>query len=546
MDESNQSSKRPPVVAATAKAIEALPAADTEAGYYKHYSSGLAVRVMPARQGKPAVKTLCLYYQDQTGQRRPHKLGRYRRTTDPQRPGYMTLAEASEEINRLLRDMSNGIYPTRVTAAGSDAPEVAVATAAKFSTMTVDQLVKAYLGFTGNTQYRAPKTHTENQLQLAILTDALGSRPAISITPDDAATLALKVALRDRPLKKASTTAKTSNGMARAFVGAARKAFNWQLARENEAYVNPFAFIVKRPEITAIMSSTAHEPHLLNDVEIAHVWRLLADVNGPGSASVARALLLTLVTGQRPGEVASMDSREIHPANYVSLHTGAAAVSGKWWRIPWQKRKMRRKKERVNKQDLLVYLPPLALKIIGDYVGPIFPSPNPNLTHKPITEDSMSRLINKKLSGDGQWLGLSSEWRPNDLRKTARSKLSALKCPWDIGERIIGHQVGELDTVYNLYNYAEEKAKWSTAWADHIGVILKNADSAAPTDVRLNDDYDVDELRRLVSRMSLTAAGKHLGISGNAVKKRCQKHGIEWPDQGHWIKTEHRGYKNAV
>lgn len=43
---------------ATVKAIEALPAALTKAGYYRNFSGHLSVRVRPAKPKKRPIKTL--------------------------------------------------------------------------------------------------------------------------------------------------------------------------------------------------------------------------------------------------------------------------------------------------------------------------------------------------------------------------------------------------------------------------------------------------------------------------------------------------------
>ncbi len=45
-----------------------------------------------------------------------------------------------------------------------------------------------------------------------------------------------------------------------------------------------------------------------------------------------------------------------------------------------------------------------------------------------------------------------------------------------------------------------------------------------------------EELGALVWEMSLVKVGRHFGVSGNAVKKRCTNLGIERPPVGHWAK----------
>ena len=46
----------------------------------------------------------------------------------------------------------------------------------------------------------------------------------------------------------------------------------------------------------------------------------------------------------------------------------------------------------------------------------------------------------------------------------------------------------------------------------------------------------VEELRLLVQSKPMATLGKMLGVSGIAVKRHCQKHGIETPARGYWLR----------
>jgi integrase len=48
-------------------------------------------------------------------------------------------------------------------------------------------------------------------------------------------------------------------------------------------------------------------------------------------------------------------------------------------------------------------------------------------------------------------------WTLHDLRRTARSLMSRCKIEPDIGERCLGHLIGGIRGVYDVYQYAEEK-----------------------------------------------------------------------------------------
>ena len=53
-----------------------------------------------------------------------------------------------------------------------------------------------------------------------------------------------------------------------------------------------------------------------------------------------------------------------------------------------------------------------------------------------------------------------THWSPHDLRRTARSKLSALGCPREVAEAIIGHMPPEIEATYNAYSDDAERVRW--------------------------------------------------------------------------------------
>jgi len=53
-------------------------------------------------------------------------------------------------------------------------------------------------------------------------------------------------------------------------------------------------------------------------------------------------------------------------------------------------------------------------------------------------------------------------WAPHDLRRTARTLLSSLGCPSDVGEAILGHALPGVESVYNLHRFDAERLAWLT------------------------------------------------------------------------------------
>ncbi len=53
-----------------------------------------------------------------------------------------------------------------------------------------------------------------------------------------------------------------------------------------------------------------------------------------------------------------------------------------------------------------------------------------------------------------------TNWAPNDLRKTARSYLAALRCPFEVAESILHHLIPGVAGLYNQHKYDSEKREW--------------------------------------------------------------------------------------
>ena len=60
------------------------------------------------------------------------------------------------------------------------------------------------------------------------------------------------------------------------------------------------------------------------------------------------------------------------------------------------------------------------------------------------------------------------DWAPNDLRKTARTHLAKLKCPFEIAEKILHHKLQGVAGLYNQYHYEDERREWLTILGDYF------------------------------------------------------------------------------
>jgi len=57
-------------------------------------------------------------------------------------------------------------------------------------------------------------------------------------------------------------------------------------------------------------------------------------------------------------------------------------------------------------------------------------------------------------------------WAANDLRKTARTHLAAMGCPFEVAEAILHHKLPGVGGLYNRYSYENEKREWLTKLGD--------------------------------------------------------------------------------
>lgn len=65
----------------------------------------------------------------------------------------------------------------------------------------------------------------------------------------------------------------------------------------------------------------------------------------------------------------------------------------------------------------------------------------------------------KRRAGDGLVCPVV-DWSPHALRRTARTLLSAIDCPEDVAEAIIGHKPAVMVASYNLHSYDAQKRLW--------------------------------------------------------------------------------------
>jgi integrase len=66
-------------------------------------------------------------------------------------------------------------------------------------------------------------------------------------------------------------------------------------------------------------------------------------------------------------------------------------------------------------------------------------------------------------------------WAPHDLRRTSRTLLSAMRCPGDVGEAIMGHMLPGVRSVYDRHGFDAERLEWLTRLADRLEALARPA-----------------------------------------------------------------------
>ncbi|KGW90142.1 phage integrase family protein [Burkholderia pseudomallei MSHR456] len=171
------------------------------------------------------------------------------------------------------------------------------------------------------------------------------------------------------------------------------------------------------------------------------------------SRNIEDVLTLYLWTATRGAEIGAMEGGEI-----------AEESDGLWWTIPKAKTKNERHE---NATDLRVPLIGRAEAVVRRRLerygtGWLFPAERGGPMKQKVFgqavhyhmsySETRPRHVRPRLP--------VTHWAPHDLRRTARTMLAALGCPFEAGEAILGHMLEGVGGVYNRHNYDNERRYW--------------------------------------------------------------------------------------
>jgi len=159
---------------------------------------------------------------------------------------------------------------------------------------------------------------------------------------------------------------------------------------------------------------------------------------------------------------------------------------------------------------------------------------------------SLAHMVNKEVvNKDGKiirvgYLGLP-EWSPHDLRRTCSTLLSQMSCPQQIIDAILNHSKTGMASVYNMYDNADGKREWLYRYSEYIELIVGKDTIPQFIDESNFQKMTTEQLTSLVWSHTLTQIAEMCGVSVTAVRKRCDREGIQRPGQGYWLKDGVKG-----
>jgi len=339
----------------------------------------------------------------------------------------MGVSVAVEAWERLRSERANGIDPGVMQRAAKQQAANAAKVLEQAARQTVAWQVSDYLKVVVDPA-RKPKGAAESRRMLTRAVEDWSDTPARELTREQAHQMI--AALADAPRVAAMTRQEM------------RGAWEHGLSR-GAVDTNVFA----GRTIGGKFKAKARDRHL-SDAETA---ALLSWWEEPGthSRTVRDALELVLRTGLRSGEVCGIHAREL-------VERGGVL----WLDIPGKRMK--------GGKAHSIPLVGRAKKIVEarrNAGGWLFPHKDGD---KPIAQKVLGVEV-YACSGRSKAAAYKSrrvcpvkDWAPHDLRRTARTMLAEMGCPFEVGEAILAHQLPGVAGVYARAEHAAAKVDWLT------------------------------------------------------------------------------------
>jgi integrase len=256
-----------------------------------------------------------------------------------------------------------------------------------------------------------------------------GARPITEITRRDVVELIEKIVDRPAP------------GHARNIFGHVRTMFNWAINRDIYGLqISP----CDRLKPGQLIGPKKTRERVLTDNELRTLWRA-ADALGYPLGPATKILLLT---GARLNECMG--------AKWPEFNT-----EERLWTVPAERFKMNAQHFIPITDALMEVLATLPRWTQGDYLFSSTSGAKPVRFHDRST-DKLRKAVAAELP-----------WSLHDIRRTVRTRLSALRVPEPVAEMIIGHARKGMARVYDQHRYLDEMREAAEAWAALLHAIIE-------------------------------------------------------------------------
>jgi integrase len=340
--------------------------------------------------------------------------------------GAITLGDARETTRRWLELIKLGRDPAEIERRKRE--ENRLIASNTFGAVVDDFVIRHLRG-----KRKAAVVEREIRKELA----AWMTRPIAEITRRDV--VELIEAIVDRP----------AQAYARNIFDHVRGVFNFAIAR---GFYGIEHSPTDRLKPRDLIGAKRMRDRVLNDDELWAVWRATGQTPYPYGPFV-RMLMLT---GSRLSEVAGARWREFD------------IEREKVWIIPSARFKMNAEHRVPLTPDMIALLAELPRWKKGDFLFSMDGAKPYNGFSK--SKERLNRRVLRSWRAAGRIRGVDRRehriegWTPHDLRRTVRTRLSALRVPEPIAELVIGHARRGLARVYDQHRFEDEKREALTAW----------------------------------------------------------------------------------
>jgi integrase len=345
----------------------------------------------------------------------------------------MSLKEAREKADEARKDLKRGVHP-------KEREEQRLREAARKRKDTFSSVAEEFL------RRHVSKLRTAREVEVALRRDLVkrwAARPITDITRGDVVEMLEEIMDRGDGKRRGQVSYAAHHALSYA-----RKLFNWAIAREMYGLE---ASPCDRISAKDLIGAKAKRKRVLSDDELRVVWRAATGLGYPLGPFVR----LLIVTGQRLRECSDTCWSEFNLGDAPLWTIGAARMKG----------------------DAAHEIPiaPLAVELLqglpkfrgGPYV---FTS---TAGKKPVNGFSKMKARLDRAIAEANGGEPIDGFTFHDIRRTMRTRLSALPIPDEVRELMIAHARPGLHQVYDLHRFHDEKRRGFELWARRLIEIVE-------------------------------------------------------------------------